>query len=183
MSLVFEGKDFKLDTEFTILYQKYKNPIFSYVYYLCSDRPLAEEICQEVFLKVYLNISKFEGKSSFKTWIYKIAKNTYIDFIRKPSYMKDSSSDTLDEEIEAQGPAPEEHVINKEKQQLIKTTLSKLSYKYRTYIILRDIQGFTYKEICEITGEKLSSVKTGIYRARKEFIKIFIELEGRKVEL
>ena len=54
-----------LNSEFTALYEKYKKPIFSYVYYLAGDWSTAEEISQDVFLKVYLNINKFEGRSSF----------------------------------------------------------------------------------------------------------------------
>ncbi|HHY71595.1 MAG TPA: RNA polymerase sigma factor [Thermoanaerobacterales bacterium] len=172
-----------MDTEFTTLYCKYKNPIFSYVFYLCSDRTAAEEICQEVFLKVYLNISKFEGRSSFKTWIYKIARNTCYDFIRNPNNITGSGTEIIDEGIKNPDPNPEECIIIKEKNELIKKTLKALSCKHRNYIILRDIQGFSYKEISEITGEKLNSVKTGIYRARRGFIKIFTEMEGREVGL
>ncbi|UNC93155.1 RNA polymerase sigma factor [Candidatus Contubernalis alkaliaceticus] len=61
-----------LDEDFIVLYQKYKEPIFSYVYYLSGKRTAAEEISQDVFLKVYLAIDKFQGRSSFKTWLYRI---------------------------------------------------------------------------------------------------------------
>lgn len=174
----YEGNDSRLEKEFTILYNKYKNPIFSYIYYLCNDRFLAEEICQEVFLKVYLNIEGFEGKSSFKTWIYRIAKNTYFDFAKKASNSMENGFRILDENIRDKGLRPDEHVVNREKGELIKKALGMMSYKYRTYIILRDVQGFSYKEIRDITGEKLNTVKVGIYRARREFTKIYKKMEG-----
>lgn len=143
---MYEGNDCKLESEFTILHKKYKNPIFSYVYYLSGDRCIAEEVCQEVFLKVYLNIEGFQGKSSFKTWIYRIAKNTYLDFARKSSNIE-KDFEILDENLKDKGLKPDEQVLNREKGELIKKVLRKMRYEYRTYIILRDVQGFSYKEI------------------------------------
>lgn len=84
----------------------------------------------------------------------------------------------LDENIRDKGLRPDEHVVNWEKGELIKKALGMMSYKYRTYIILRDVQGFSYKEIRDITGEKLNTVKVGIYRARKKFAKVYKKMEG-----
>jgi len=168
-----------LDAEFTALYQKYKNTIFSYVYYLASDRSVAEEICQDVFLKVYLNIAKFEGRSSFKTWIYKIAKNTYLDYVRAKN--KEVGIDNLEhfaKELVDKGIGPEEYAVNNATKELIGKTLDKLGDKYRTFLILRDIQNLSYKEICEITEMELNTVKVGIYRARREFRKVYHEMEA-----
>jgi RNA polymerase sigma-70 factor (ECF subfamily) len=125
-----------LDADFTILYQKYKSTIFSYVYYLCGDYASAEEICQDIFLKVYLNISKFEGRSSFKTWIYRIAKNTYLDFIRNETkvgnFAKQESN--LDKDLWVEKVGPEDHVLNMEVKERIRKTLKQMSDKYRIII-------------------------------------------------
>jgi RNA polymerase sigma-70 factor (ECF subfamily) len=170
-----------LDADFTILYQKYKNTIFSYIYYLCGDYAAAEEICQDVFLKVYLNISKFEGRSSFKTWIYKIAKNTYLDFMKNEAknrnYFKQNQD--FDQERWIQESGPEDHVLNREVQERIQKTLRQMSDKYCMLIILRDMQHLSYKEISEILGQNLNSTKVNIYRARKEFRQIYERLEGK----
>jgi len=167
-----------LHNEFSILYQKYKNPIFSYLYYLAGDKSVAEEICQDVFLKVYLNIAKFEGRSSFKTWIYKIAKNTYLDYVR--SQKKDTVLENLDyfsNNLVDKSMGPEEHAVNLAMKEQIEKTLTKMSEKYRMLLILRDIQNLSYKEISEITDMELNTVKVGIFRARREFRKIYQEME------
>ena len=170
-----------MDADFTILYQKYKNTIFSYIYYLCGDYAAAEENCQDVFLKVYLNISKFEGRSSFKTWIYKIAKNTYLDFMKNEAknrnYFKQNQD--FDQERWIQESGPEDHVLNREVQERIQKTLRQMSDKYCMLIILRDMQHLSYKEISEILGQNLNSTKVNIYRARKEFRQIYERLEGK----
>jgi len=168
-----------LDAEFTALYYKYKNTIFSYVYYLAGDLHVAEEICQDVFLKVYLNITKFEGRSSFKTWIYKIAKNTYLDYVR--SQKKEVGLDNLENFAKGlvdQNMGPEDSAVNKERKELITKTLEKMGEKYRTLLILRDIQNLSYQEISDITEMELNTVKVGIYRARREFRKIYQEMEA-----
>ncbi|AET68241.1 RNA polymerase sigma factor, sigma-70 family [Desulfosporosinus orientis DSM 765] len=167
-----------LDAEFSALYKKYKNPIFAYIFYLAGDRPAAEEICQDVFLKVYLNIAKFENRSSFKTWIYKIARNAYLDYAQ--AQKRKVTIDNIEffvKELEDRGMSPEEHAINMATKELIENTLNKLSQKYRMLLILRDIQNLSYKEISDIAEMELNSVKVGIFRARREFQKIYEEME------
>lgn len=167
-----------MNSEFTTLYQKYKNPIFSYIFYLAGDRSVAEEICQDVFLKVYLNIAKFEGRSSFKTWIYTIARNTYFDYARKKK--KEVAIEDLEnytKELADRGMGPEDYVTKNVTKELIKKTLNQINEKYRMLLILRDIQNLSYKEISEITELELNTVKVGIYRGRREFQKIYQEME------
>lgn len=167
-----------LDAEFSALYKKYKNSIFSYIVYLAGDRPAAEEICQDVFLKVYLNIAKFENRSSFKTWIYKIARNAYLDYVQaQKRKVAIENIELFAKELEDKGMSPEEHAVNIETKELIQKTLNKLSQKYRMLLILRDIQNLSYKEISDITEMELNTVKVGVFRARREFQKIYEEME------
>ncbi|EGW38689.1 RNA polymerase sigma factor [Desulfosporosinus sp. OT] len=167
-----------LDAEFSALYKKYKNPIFSYIFYLAGDRPAAEEICQDVFLKVYLNIARFENRSSFKTWIYRIAKNAYLDYIRaQKRKVAIESIELFAKELEDKGMSPEEYAVNTATKELIEKTLNKMSQKYRMLLILRDIQNLSYKEISDITEMELNTVKVGVYRGRREFQRIYEEME------
>lgn len=139
---------------------------------------MAEEICQDVFLKVYLNIAKFEGRSSLKTWIYTIARNTYFDYVRKTKKevpiedLENYTSDLVDKDM-----GPEEHATKIATRELIEKTLNQINEKYRMLLILRDIQNLSYKEISEITEMELNTVKVGIYRGRREFQKIYQEME------
>lgn len=166
--------------EFTALYQKYKNPIFSYLYYLCGDFSTAEEICQDVFLKVYLNITKFEGRASFKTWIYRIAKNTYLDYINAKTTKILRRAEPLTVSFTDTSPGPEEVTVNQELRQTILKTINLLPEKYRNLLILRDVQHLSYNEISQVTGLDLNKVKVGIYRARRQFRKVYRGLEGKK---
>jgi RNA polymerase sigma-70 factor (ECF subfamily) len=170
-----------LNSEFTALYEKYKKPIFSYVYYLAGDWRTAEEISQDVFLKVYLNINKFEGRSSFKTWIYRIAKNTYLDYTNAKSTKLLDKSEALDNNLVDGGLGPEDYTLNNELKEKIHKILSLLNDKYRMLLILRDVQHLSYNEISEVTGQDLNKVKVGIYRARQAFRKIYEEMEGKDV--
>lgn len=168
-----------MDKDFTLLYQKYKEPIFSYIYYLSTNHAEAEEICQDVFLKVYLNIDKFEGRSSFKTWIYRIAKNTFLEFKRKNKReVLTCEASILERENTDDASIPENYLLNMENHHRIQRTLNNMNEKYRSFIVLRDIQNLSYQEISEITDVKINTVKVNIYRARNEFQKIYKELEG-----
>lgn len=169
-----------LNEDFSVLYHKYKDSIFSYIYYLSGNRTISEEICQDVFLKVYLKIDKFEGRSSFKTWLYKIAKNTALEFFRKNSReVLVYEEGNWEEKLVDRSCSPEESLMNKEKGQYIQKALQLMSEKYRTFIILRDFQNVSYQEISEITDTNLNTVKVNIYRARDEFRRIYKELEGK----
>ncbi len=168
-----------MNKDFTLLYKKYKDPIFAYIFYLSNNYLEAEEICQDVFLKVYLNIDKFEGRSSFKTWIYRIAKNTFLEFKRKEKReVLTNEIDVFEKPKDYHQSIPEDHLENMEKNLVIQKTLGEISEKYRTFIILRDMQNLSYQEISEITDTKLSTVKVNIYRARKQFQNIYNKLEG-----
>lgn len=168
-----------LNEDFNALYHKYKDPIFSYIYHLSGNRTISEEICQDVFFKVYLNINKFEGRSSFKTWLFKIAKNTCIDFFRRNSKeILTYEADQWNENLVDKSNCPEDCLMNKETNYIIKETLRLMGEKYKTFVVLRDFQNLSYQEISEITDTNLSTVKISIYRGRDEFRKIYKELEG-----
>lgn len=168
-----------MDADFNKLYLKYKDSIFSYVLYLCGDWNIAENICQDVFLKIYLNLNKFEQKSSFKTWIYKISLNTYLNYAKRNSVCSEQL-EVVEEKLLDKNMGPEEYVLYSESKTRIFETLKKMSEKYRNLIILRDIQNMSYREIALINGQELNAVKVGIYRARKQFQKIYNELEGKQ---
>ena len=169
-----------MDADFTLLYQKYKNQIFTYIYYLCGNRATAEDICQDVFLKVYLNLAQFQGRSSFRTWLYRIARNTYLDYTAQSRHKIPviSTEQLIDIPADTTENGPEAQALNQELKTQITNTLAAVPEKYRVLLILCDVQGFSYAEISDITGQSLSSVKVGIYRGRKQFRRLFA-LDGR----
>ncbi len=161
--------------EFEIVYENYKNTVYTYLYHLTYDHFLAEDISQDVFLKVYSGIKHFKGESSLKTWILKIARNTYINYVRK------NNSDLLPVEevtIMDYTQDPEQHAINRDKGRLIIEALRGLPENYRTIIILRDQEGLSYDEIAKVMDFTLSNVKITLFRARQKFKQIYSELGG-----
>lgn len=164
-----------LKKEFEIAYENYKNIVYTYLYQLCYNHFLAEDISQDVFLKVYSSIDKFRGESSLKTWILRIARNTYIDYTRK-NKEKLSSIDDLEMADITQD--PELEAINNEKGRIIIEVLKRLPEDYRTIIILREQQGLTYNEIGNVMDFSSSNVKITLFRARKKFKELYTELGG-----
>lgn len=162
--------------EFEIVYKNYKTTVYTYLYHLTYDYFLAEDISQDVFLKVYSGIKHFKGESSLKTWILKIARNTYINYARK------NKINLLSVEYAEEADCwqdPEQEAIKKEDSRLIINALKHLPENYRTIIILRDEQGMSYDEIGKIMDFTLSNVKITLFRARQKFKQVYSELGGK----
>ncbi|MBT2642402.1 sigma-70 family RNA polymerase sigma factor [Bacillus sp. ISL-41] len=155
------------------LYEKYKNMIFLYLYRSTLNQHIAEDLTQDTFLKAFQSLSSFRGESSLKTWLFKIARNTYINFSKKKQTSMELQSDKIDLHLTQQ----HDQFKRLDDQNAIELTLLKLPENYRTYIILRDVNDLTYEEVAVITNETIGQVKVGLYRARKKFKEIYKHLE------
>lgn len=149
------------------LYISYEKYIFRYLYSLTLDYYQAEELTQETFFRVVKSLPRFRQDSHVSTWIYGIARNVYLEWIRK----KPKLSISLDDEKEK---APYEtgtqrQLDSLETRMLLRDILKKMPDDYREVLVLRDWQGFSYEEIAVITGRSMSWVKVSIFRARKAF--------------
>jgi RNA polymerase sigma-70 factor (ECF subfamily) len=167
------------EQNFIELYQKYKQPIFNYLYRLSGDKGAAEEILQDSFLKVYLNLGSFRGEASVKTWLYKIARNTFLTRIRKEGRLV---SEPYPKEQEIQSCSREDHpedvALNNELRSDLLIILSCLPENYRTMIVLRDVNGLSYREIAQVLDLSLEQVKVTIYRARRRFRELYQKQRG-----
>jgi RNA polymerase sigma-70 factor, ECF subfamily len=155
------------------LYEKYKNAIFLYLYRSTLNQHIAEDLTQDTFLKAFQSLSSFRGESSLKTWLFKIARNTYINFSKKKQTNMELQSDKIDQHLTQQ----HDHFKRIDEQNAIELTLLQLPENYRTYIILRDVNDLTYEEVAVITNETIGQVKVGLYRARKKFKELYKQLE------
>ncbi len=153
----------------------YQKKILNFTYRMLGDIGDAEDVAQEVFLKAYRAISGFDGKSSFSTWIYKIASNTAMDELRKRKRRGTDKNISLygeDEDGEFELPisdeadAPYTSLRKKEAQKALWRAIEKLNDEYKTVIVLRDIQNISYEEITKVTGLSLGTVKSRISRGR-----------------
>ncbi len=156
----------KLDS-FEDLYLKYKNQICSFFYYNTSNYYVAEELTQDVFIKAYKNINGFKGKTSFKNWLYIIARNQLKDYYRKNSKKTEVELDEfiMNNMISSYGNPEDEYERDLKIKSLLKV-INNLKEDQRTVIILCEFQNVSYVEIAEIMDWSLSKVKITIYRTR-----------------
>ena len=184
MDIEIVEKVLKGDIEaFSELIDKYEKMVYNLAYRVFNNTSDAEDITQEVFIKVYKNIYKCEGKQSIKTWIYTVAYNTCIDEIRKRKGKNNISldmdlegeEDNFSLEIASNEPTPENVLIQKEGLLEIEQAINSLNEINKSLIFLRDIKGFSYNEISEIMGLNIGTVKSRLNRARnalKNILKI-----------
>ncbi len=157
-------------TAFEALVLLFDKKIYNYCLRMTNNADDAEDLTQEVFIKVYKSLGSFRKDSKFSTWIYRIAYNTCVDNHRKKKfkllslYRGESKENEID--IPAPGPAPEEKIISNERYNLIKECIAQLRPKYKSVIILRDIQNYSYQEIADILDIPMGTVKSNISRAR-----------------
>lgn len=159
--------------EFDRLYEQYHHQLFQYLFYLVRHRETAEELVQEVYIKVLNSFSTFEGKSTEKTWLYSVAKHVAIDHIRKQSRKKRRAEGKEYEwserefEIEDRNPLPDEIVVQKEEVQEVYNMLEKCTEDQQQVMILRFVQSLSIAEAAEVLGWTESKVKTTQHRAIK----------------
>jgi len=160
---------------FSELIDKYKNLVFNIAYRMTNNLDDAEDISQEVFIRVYKSLYNFNPNYKFSTWLYQVTLNFCRDRFRKgkiPSVsldaplnkdgQKDFSSLISDSEND-----PEEIFIEAEQTNFINDLIASLPLKYREVIILRHLRDLSYEEMSKILDISLASVKTRLFRARE----------------
>jgi RNA polymerase sigma-70 factor (ECF subfamily) len=158
---------------FEKLVRQFSKYVYTTAFFILRDAHEAEDVSQEVFVKVYLSIKGFRGLSSFKTWIRKLTVNTCIDKLRLRSKTKNRkvSLDKMTEEYEVVftkfSQNLEKSYFNKETVKEVLKIIVNLDESYRIPLILRDLQDYSYREISELTSKPIGTVKTNIHRARK----------------
>lgn len=168
--LIKKAKSGNLEA-FEQLILQYEKRIYNYCYRMTNSQEDAEDLAQEIFIKVYKNLKSFKGNSKFSTWIYRIAYNTCIDKYRKKEVATVSltlNSDEEEKEIDlpSNDPLPEERIVSREEYDVVCECISELKPEYKNAVILRDIQNYTYDEIAEILNIPLGTVKSHISRGR-----------------
>lgn len=152
---------------FEKLVRKYQKPVRVFVYSFFGSIDLVDEISQEVFIKVFKKFKKTRNISNFKKWLFKIAKNTCIDYYRKSK--KNKTLLEFNESISVSDENIEDKLILRED---IKTSLLKLNPEERKTMILIYYLGFSYKEAAEIMNCPVKTIDSRIYNASKKLINI-----------
>ena len=144
--------------DFDNIYEEYFDRVYYKVLSVVKNDDDAEDICQETFISVYKNLSKFREESNIYTWIYRIAINKTYDFFKKRKIEFEINDDVLS--------LPED--VNFDTKVILQEKLKLISEKEREIVILKDIYGYKLKGIAEIKNMNLSTVKSVYYKALKD---------------
>ena len=169
---------------YEVLIQRYQQPVYNLVCRLLNDPADACDIVQEVFLKVFRNIGSFRGKSSLKTWIYRIAVNEAYNHRRwfsrhqrqEVALSAEEGTANYADTLADPGRTPFDQAADRETRALVEAALAKLNSKFRAAVVLRDIEDLSYEEIAAVLDISLGTVKSRILRGREALRKT---LEGR----
>ncbi|MDO8668597.1 MAG: RNA polymerase sigma factor [bacterium] len=153
------------------LIKRYLTPIFNYALSFTKDPAAAEDLTQEVFIKVWKKIKKFDSRYKFKNWLYAIAKNTSLDYLKKNQAINFSALNLGDDNllfenlIKEAGPSAQEKLESTEESIMVNSAVNKLPEKYKKIIKLRYREGYKFREIAEIFKESIETIKSRNRRA------------------
>lgn len=161
---------------FQEIVKRYRNPITNFVYRMLNDYDRAVDLAQETFVRIYMNVERYQATYSFSTYIYRIASNLAISEIRQrkrrrlipiPTFFSDKENEEFDVDLpDTQQITAEQSLIDDERRNAVSRAIASLPEKYRTVVVLRDIEGKSYEEISAVLSLSDGTVKSRINRAR-----------------
>ena len=170
---------------FRRLVEVYQRRAFAVALGMVHDHDEARDICQEAFLKVYRNLSTFEGDARFFTWLYRIVMNLCIDYLRKKRGERVEFDDAHanQESIDESGIAPRRlgfdpgrALHDKELRRRIREALALLTPPHRAVLIMREVDGLSYQEMADVVGCSIGTVMSRLFHARKKMQKALLDL-------
>jgi RNA polymerase sigma-70 factor (ECF subfamily) len=156
------------------LMHKYHDAIFNFIFKMVHDRQQVEDLTQEAFIKAFSSLKNFNDEYAFSTWLYKIATNNSIDFIRKRKlqmYSIDKPIESMDSDYTFELPddsyEADRELISNQKTRLLNAAIAELPEKYKKVIRLRHVEEKSYEEIADVLHLPIGTVKAHIFRARE----------------
>ena len=152
------------------LIEQYQHRLLRYLVYLVGNRELAEDLFQETWIRVLERGHQYDGRHQFSTWLYAVARNLTIDYLRKKSpvsldaLMEDSIDEHAPLEPADTRPSAWEVVAHQEQAERISAALVSIPAEYRETVVLRFQEGLALEEIATVTGARLGTVKSRLYR-------------------
>jgi RNA polymerase sigma-70 factor (ECF subfamily) len=160
---------------FEELIRRYQRQVANIIYLTLGGREVVEDLTQEVFIRVYRSLNKFEFDASFYSWLYRITVNLCIDEIRRRKIKRTLSLDVFSEErvLEKEKTSkkietPSEALLESEKKEVVRKALQQLSSSHRMVLVLREYENLSYEEIAQTLRISVQAVKSRIFRAREE---------------
>ncbi len=161
--------------DFADVFREYQRPIYNYLLRMTQNPAEADDLTQETFIRVHRGLPTFRGEASLSTWIYRIATNVSLDHFRRRATREASALISL-EEVELNrgwiadesASPPEQLAAQSEMSACVQRFVHRLSPNYRAALVLHDLQGLKDREIADVLGVSLGTVKIRLHRARKK---------------
>ena len=172
------------DEAFGRLVEAFQRPVFNLAYRMLGNPTEAEDAAQETFLRAYAKLNQYNPAHKFSTWILSIANHHCIDRLRKRrvTYLSIDDNPVL-MNLEGDSVAPEHSALRREQARELQALLQELAPEYRTPLILRYWNEYSYQEIADTMQISLASVKTRLFRARKQLAEIYQKAEANRAAM
>lgn len=170
INLIIEGnKDL-----FEIITEEYYDTIYYHILRIVKNKEIAQDLNNEVFIKVFNNLNLYKPEHKFGTWIHKIATNTAIDYLRKQKMYPDIVKQTEDHEEVADETTPEIELQNKQNYATLRDAVNKLNPNYRTIVKMRYYDELSYEDIAHKLNIPIGTVKASLHRAKSILLKLIV---------
>jgi RNA polymerase sigma-70 factor (ECF subfamily) len=162
------------DSAFEYLVQKYRRPMMNFMYRMAHNAGAAEDLAQEVFLRVYRSRENYEASAKFTTWLYRIATNLAVNYARDTRHQRPENAVSLDEPDEDTGqtlelpddaPSAEENIMRRERLAAIRQRVQGLPERQRIAVVMHKYQQMDYRQISEVLKLSESATKSLLFRA------------------
>lgn len=162
---------------FDCFYARYSLLIFKRCFNILKDESIAEDACQEIFLKIIVNFSSFKGRSKLSTWIYRITNNHCLDKLKKKRNQIINWEDDFMKYEKIEDDTYLDQTYNNVKTASISAVFDKIQSHYKNILLMKYEQNLSIQEICSIINKSESATKMQIKRARVKFKKIYKEIK------
>ena len=173
---------------FEELVNLYQGPVYNLCFRMVGNAEDAADMSQEAFLKAWRNLAGFQFESAFSTWLYRLASNCCLDFLRsrkrRPTISLVTTNDEDEEQVmdvEDTAPGPEEQLFSREDREVLQKALGEIDPEQRQILTLRVVNDLSYGEIADILGIKEGTVKSRLSRARENLRKKVLQI-GNKTD-
>lgn len=163
------------EVAFQEIVRRYRNPITNFVYRMIDDYDRSVELAQETFIRIFTSASRYQANYSFSTYIYRIASNLAISELRRRKRRRfvslfspfvNDDGETVEIDPPDLSPRIDETMIEDERRRAVSRAITSLPEKYRSALVLRDVEGMSYDQIAEVLSLSEGTVKSRINRAR-----------------
>ena len=161
---------------FAEIYRGYETMVYNLALRLSGDPERAADLSQEIFLRIYRHLDRFRGRSTLKTWIYRVAVNHCRSRLRrrKLSLEPVGTDDVRLLSLPDARRGPEERAMAGDAERAVRRALAEIPRSYREAVVLRDLEGLAYDEIAQVLGVKIGTVRSRIARGRRRLARILV---------